>query len=259
MTQPRIHPTAILDSKAELDSSVEVGPYAIIEEDVQIAQGCKVGPRVLVGSGTRLDENVIVHHAATVGTIPQDLKFGGEKTLLKVGANTVIRECATLNRGTDWSGQTVVGKDCFLMAYAHVPHDAVIGDNVILANSVQMGGHVVLGDYAIIGGGTVIHQFTKIGAHAMIGGGLRITQDICPYAVIGGYPLEVGGINIIGLKRRGYTLNQIKPLKEAFRFLFKSDLNTSQAVEKIQAELEQTEEIKYLLDFISKSERGLVK
>ncbi|MBD3216958.1 MAG: acyl-ACP--UDP-N-acetylglucosamine O-acyltransferase [candidate division Zixibacteria bacterium] len=259
MPETNIHPTAIVDPRAELDPSVVVGPYAIIEGDVEIAAGCKIGPRVLIAEGARLEENVVVHHAATIGTIPQDLKFGGEKTILKVGAGTVIREYVTMNRGTDWSGHTLVGKNCFFMAYAHVPHDAVVGDNVIAANSVQMGGHVVVGDYAILGGGTVIHQFTKIGGHVIIGGGLRITQDIVPYAVIGGYPLEVGGVNIIGLKRRGYKLDRIKPLKEAFRFLFKSDLNTSQAVEKIKAELEQTDEIKNLLDFIENSERGLIK
>ena len=259
MTEYNIHPTAIIDPKANLDSSVKVGPYAIIEGDVEIAAGCKIGPRVLIAEGARLDENVIVHHAATIGTIPQDLKFGGEKTVLKVGANTVIREYVTMNRGTDWSGQTVVGKNCFFMAYSHVPHDAVVGDNVIAANSVQMGGHVVIGDYTILGGGSVVHQFTKIGAHVIIGGGLRIVQDIVPYAVIGGYPLEVGGVNIIGLKRRGYTLDQIKPLKQAFKILFKSDLNTSQAVAKITAEVEQTDEIKELLNFISASERGLIK
>jgi UDP-N-acetylglucosamine acyltransferase len=199
MPETNIHPTAIVDPRAELDPSVVVGPYAIIEGDVEIAAECKIGPRVLVAEGTRLEENVVVHHAATIGTIPQDLKFGGEKTILKVGAGTVIREYVTMNRGTDWSGHTLVGKNCFFMAYAHVPHDAVIGDNVIAANSVQMGGHVVVGDYAILGGGTVIHQFTKIGGHVIIGGGLRITQDIVPYAVVGGYPLEVGGVNIIGL------------------------------------------------------------
>jgi UDP-N-acetylglucosamine acyltransferase len=259
MPEVNIHPTAIVDPKASIDPSVVVGPYAVIEGDVEIASGCRIGPRVLVAEGARLEENVIVHHVATIGTIPQDLKFGGEKTVLKVGAGTVIREYVTMNRGTDWSGRTVVGKNCFFMAYSHVPHDAVVGDNVIVANSVQMGGHVVIGDYAIIGGGTVIHQFTKIGAHAIIGGGLRITQDIVPYSVIGGYPLEVGGVNLIGLKRRGYSHSQLRPLKEAFKFLFKSDLNTSQAVEKIKSELEQTDEIKNLLDFIEKSERGLIK
>jgi len=259
MSDSKIHPTAIIDSGAKLDSSVEVGPFTIIEDDVEIAAGCKIGPRCLIASGARLDENIKVHHCATVGTIPQDLKFGGEKSVLKVGANTVIREYCTLNRGTEWSGQSVVGKNCLMMAYCHVPHDAVVGDNVIMANAVQMGGHVVVGDYAIIGGGSVVHQFTKIGAHVIIGGGLRITQDIVPFAVIGGYPLEVGGVNIVGLKRRGYKLDQIKTLKAAFRFLFESGLNTSQAVEKISTELDQNEDIKLLLDFIEKSDRGLVK
>ncbi len=259
MAESKIHPTAIIDPGANLDSSVEVGPYAIIEDDVEIAAGCKIGPRSLIASGTRMEENVQVFHCATVGTIPQDLKFGGEKTILKIGANSIIREYCTLNRGTDWSGQSVLGRNCMMMAYCHIPHDAVVGDNVIMANCVQMGGHVVVGDYAIIGGGSVVHQFTKIGAHVIIGGGLRITQDIVPFAVIGGYPLEVGGVNIVGLKRRGFKLDQIKVLKQAFRFLFESGLNTSQAVDKIRAELEQTDEIRLLLDFIEKSDRGLIK
>lgn len=259
MTEPLIHPTAVIDPKAELDPTVQVGPFAIIEGDVVIKAGTKIGPRVLIASGARIDENVSVHHCATVSTIPQDLKFGDEKTILKIGEGTVIREYVTMNRGTDWSGETAVGKNCMFMAYSHVPHDAQIGDNVIMANSVQLGGHVVVGDYAIIGGGTVVIQFAKIGAHAMIGGGLRIVQDICPYALVGGYPTKVGGVNIIGLKRRGFKLDQIKPLKAAFKFIFNSRLNTSQALEKIKAEVVQTPEVTHLVDFISSSERGIVK
>jgi UDP-N-acetylglucosamine acyltransferase len=246
-------------SKAQLDSTVEVGPYAIIEDDVTIAAGCKIGPRALIASGARLDENVIVHHCATVGTIPQDLKFEGEKTVLKVGAGTVIREYATLNRGTKWSGESVVGKNCLLMAYCHIPHDAHLGDHVIMANSVQMGGHVVLGDYTIIGGGCVVHQFVKIGEHVMIGGGLRVVKDIVPFALAGGYPLKIEGINLIGLKRRGFTPDQINSIRAAYRLLFWSGLNTSQALGKIRAEVEQTKEVLLLLDFISASERGILK
>jgi UDP-N-acetylglucosamine acyltransferase len=259
MTEQLIHPTAIIDPKAELDPTVQVGPYAIIEGDVVIKAGTKIGPRVLIADGARIDENVTIHHCATISTIPQDLKFGGEKSVMKIGANSIIREYVTMNRGTDWSGESAVGKNCLLMAYCHVPHDAQIGDNVIMANCVQLGGHVVIEDYAIIGGGTVVIQFAKIGAHAMIGGGLRIVQDVCPYALIGGYPLTVGGINIIGLKRRGFKLDQIKPLKEAFKFLFNSGLNTSQALEKIKAEVEQTPEVTHVTDFISSSERGIIK
>lgn len=259
MTEQLIHPTAIIDSKAELDPTVQVGPYAIIEGDVVIKAGSKIGPRVLIADGARIDENVIIHHCATISTIPQDLKFAGEKSVMKVGANTVIREYVTMNRGTDWSGESAVGRNCLLMAYSHVPHDAQIGDNVIMANSVQLGGHVVLEDYVIMGGGTVVIQFNKIGAHAMIGGGLRIVQDVCPYALIGGYPIKVGGINIVGLKRRGFKLDQIKPLKKAFKFIFNSGLNTSQALEKIKAEVKQTPEVTNLINFISSSEHGIIK
>ena len=259
MAENLIHSTAIVDPGAELDSSVIVGPYAIIEKNVQIDAGCEIGPRVLIASGARLDKNIKVHHCATLGTNPQDLKFKGEDTILKIGEGTVIREYVTMNRGTDWSGETAVGKNCFFMAYAHVPHDAQVGDNIIAANAVQMGGHVVVGDYAILGGGSVYHQFSKIGAHSIIGGGVRITQDVVPYAIVGDQPARVAGVNIIGLQRRGFASENIKALRKAFRFLFKSGLNTTQAVEKIKAEIEQTAEIQNLLDFITNSERGLVK
>jgi len=259
MPEQSIHPTAIIDPNAELDSSVKVGPYAIIEDDVVIKAGTIIGPRALIASGTRLDENVTIHHCATVGTLPQDLKFGGQRTILKVGEGTVIREYVTVNRGTDWSGETVVGKNCFLMAYSHVPHDAHLGDNVVLANSVQMAGHVTIGDYVTIGGGTVIHQFVRIGSHAMIGGGLRVPMDVIPFSLMGGYPLKVMGLNLVGLKRRGFSPEQLKPLREVYRVLFRSGLNTSQALKKAKSEIEQTPEVKYLLDFITSSERGIIK
>jgi UDP-N-acetylglucosamine acyltransferase len=259
MAEIKIHPTAIIDPKAELDSSVEVDAYAIIENNVQIDAGCVIGPRALIASGARLDKNVKIHHCATVSTIPQDLKFGGEESILKIGENTIIREYATLNRGTEWSGESAVGKNCLLMAYTHIPHDAQVGDNVIIANSVQMGGHVVIGDYVVLGGGSVVHQFTKIGAHAMIGGGMRIVQDVCPFAVVGTIPATIGGVNVIGLKRRGYKLSQIKLIKEAFKYLFQSGMNTTQAIEKIKSELEQIDEIKLIVDFVENSERGLIK
>jgi len=259
MADSKIHPTAIIDPQAELDSSVEVGPYAVIEGNVQIAEGCKIGPRALIASGTRMDKNVIVHHCATIGTMPQDLKFGGEDTVLKIGENTILREYTTLNRGTTWSGESVIGKNCFMMAYSHLAHDCHLGDNIIMANSVQLGGHSFIGDWSIIGGGSVVLQFTKIGKHAMIGGGLRIVQDICPYALIGGYPLKISGVNLIGLKRRGFTSKDVKPIKDAFKFLFYSGMNTSQAVERIKAEVEQTEDVKHILEFLTDLKHGLLK
>jgi UDP-N-acetylglucosamine acyltransferase len=259
MKQTRIHPTALVDPKAELDYEVEVGPYAIIEDNVQIGRGVVIGPRALIAWGSRLAEDVKVHHCATLGTAPQDLKFGGEESVLKIGTGTVIREFATLNRGTEWSHETVVGKNCLLMAYSHVAHDCHLGDNVIIANSVQMAGHVFIHNHAIVSGNTVIHQFVRIGEHSMIGGGLRVPQDVVPYALMGGYPLTVKGLNLVGLKRRGFSTDRLKPLKEAYKFLFFSNLNTTQAMQKILAEVEQTEEVKKMVEMVESSERGIVK
>ena len=259
MSETEIHSTAIVDPKAELDSDVVIGPYAIVESNVQIGKGSKIGPRAMIAWGSRLAENVTVHHGATLGTVPQDLKFGGEETVLKIGANTVIREFATLNRGTEWSFETVVGANCLLMAYSHIAHDCHLGDNVIIANSVQMAGHVFIHDHAIVSGNTVIHQFVRVGEHAMIGGGFRVPQDVVPYALMGGYPLKVRGLNLVGLKRRGFRSDQMKPLRETFRYLFFSDLNTSQALEKVASKVEQTAEVKKVLEMIESSERGIIK
>ena len=254
-----IHPTAIVDPGATLAADVEVGPYAVIEDNVQIGAGCRIGPHALVAWGARLGQEVQIHKGAVVGTVPQDLKFGGEETTLEVGDRTVIREYATLNRGTEDRWKTVVGNDCLLMAYSHIAHDCRIGSHVILANAVNLAGHITIEDWAIIGGVVPVHQFVHIGTHAMIGGGFRVPMDVVPYALCGGYPLQVMGLNQIGLKRRGFAEDKIKILGKAFRILFRSKYNTSQAVQHIKAELELTEEVKLLLSFIENSERGICK
>lgn len=254
-----IHETAIVSPKAELHESVEVGPFAIIEDNVRIGEGCVIGSSALIGSGARIGKNVRIHHGAVVATIPQDLKFGGEETVANIGDNCVIREYATVNRGTKESGSTDVGANCLLMAYAHVAHDCKIGHEVILANAVQLGGHVHIGDHVIIGGSVPVHQFSKIGCHAMIGGGFRLTQDLCPYSLAGGYPLKILGVNIIGLRRRGFSNEAIGVLQRVFKVLFFSDLNTKQAVARITNEVEQTPEVKEILRFIEESTRGLIK
>ncbi|MEZ5359908.1 MAG: acyl-ACP--UDP-N-acetylglucosamine O-acyltransferase [Candidatus Zixiibacteriota bacterium] len=254
-----IHQTAIVSPTAKIHESVEIGPYSIIEDDVVIGEGSIIGSHVQLASGARLGKNVKVFQGAVIGTVPQDLKFGGEITQANIGDSTVIREYVTVNRGTNESGSTDVGPNCLLMAYSHVAHDCKIANNVILANSVNLAGHIHIDEHAIIGGVVPVHQFVHIGAHSMIGGGFRVPQDVCPFSLLGGYPLKVMGLNIVGLRRRGFSREAIGVLQNVFKLLFFSDLNTKQAVEKIEATMERTPEVVTILDFIAASTRGLAK
>ncbi|MFC1545489.1 acyl-ACP--UDP-N-acetylglucosamine O-acyltransferase, partial [Gemmatimonadota bacterium] len=237
---------------------VEIGPFAYVEQDVVLGDRVRIGPHAHVAAGARLAEEVVVFTGAAVGNIPQDLKFDGETSLLEVGPRTIIREYCTLHRGTVESGTTVIGADCLLMAYVHIAHDCVVGDNCILANAVQVGGHVVLGNHVIIGGSTPVHQFCHIGDHAMVGGGFRVVQDVPPFVVAAGEPLKPAGVNSIGLQRRGFTEEQIRNLKKAYRLLFRSGMNRTNALERIGEELPATPEIETLVSFIERSERGLI-
>lgn len=254
-----VHPTAIVHQDAKLADDVSIGPFSIINEGAEIGAGTEIASHVLIDVRTVIGENCSIHHGAVLGTLPQDLKFKGEKTHLVIGDGTTVREYATLNRGTEYRDMTVVGKNCFIMAYAHVAHDCLLGDYVILANSVNLAGHVEIGDYAIVGGVVPVHQFVKIGAHSIIGGGFRVQKDVCPYALLAGYPLKTMGLNRVGLTRRGFSEKTMEILDKAFRILFKSKLNTSQAIEKIKSELELIPEVQSVLDFIAKSERGIIK
>jgi len=256
---PEIHPTAIVDPRAELAGDVVIGPYSIVEGDVQIGAGTEVGSHVLIAAGTRLGCRCRVAHGAVLGTIPQDLKFSGERTTLEVGDDTTIREFATLNRGTKERWKTTVGRDCLIMAYVHIAHDCVIGDQVILANAVNMAGHVVVEDYANVGGLVPIHQFVRIGRHAFVGGGYRVTKDVPPYVLASGEPLAFAGLNNVGLHRRGFSRQTMLTLKRAYRFVFRCGLNVSQALSRIEAELEPTPEVRHVIDFIRSSERGIIK
>jgi UDP-N-acetylglucosamine acyltransferase len=255
----RIDPNAIVDNSAEIGDEVEIGPFSIIESDVIIGSGTKIASNVLIASGTRIGNNCEIHHGAVLGTIPQDLKFQGEKTTLAVGDNTVIREYATLNRGTQNRGKTVVGQNCLIMAYAHVAHDCLIGNHVILANAVNMAGHVTIDDYANIGGLVPIHQFVRVGAHTFVGGGYRIPKDIPPYILASGEPLAYAGLNTVGLTRRGFSSETLKNIKKAYRILYKSNLNVSQALEQIKTELELTPEIQNIIEFVESSDRGIIR
>jgi UDP-N-acetylglucosamine acyltransferase len=254
-----IHPTAIIANPRLIPESVSIGPYSIIEDDVVLGENVWVDSHVSIKSGTHIGSGTKIYHSAAVGGPPQDLKFAGEKTELIVGANCIIREFATLNRGTIAHGKSEIGDNCLMMAYAHLAHDCIVGSHVILANTVEMGGHVEIGDYAIVGGGSLVHQFCKIGPHAMIGGGFKVTQDIIPYSLNGGYPLRCMGLNIVGLKRRGFSDHTIACVKQAFHILLSSKLKTSEAVTKIENEIELIPEIKLIIEFIRASERGVTK
>ncbi len=253
-----IHPTAIVDKKARIDASVSIGPFAVIEHDVEIGAGTTIGSHVLVAEGARIGKQCHIHKGAVVATIPQDLKFGGEKTTFEIGDNTTIREFCTLNRGTHESGKSAIGSNCLLMAYAHVAHDCFIGNNVIIANGVQIGGHATIEDFAILGGMSGVHQFCRVGQHVMVGGLFRIVKDVPPYILAMGEPLKFGGLNSIGLRRRGFNAETLRTLKQTYRLIYRSNLNVSQAIKRIEAEVDQIPQVQNVINFIKKAERGII-
>lgn len=252
-----VHSTAIVHRRARLGRDVRVGPWAIIGPGVEIGDETVVGPRVLVERDTLVGARCELHNGAVLGTDPQDLKYSGERTWLEVGDGTVVREFATLNRGTAATGRTVIGKECLVMAYVHVAHDCLLGDSVVLANSVAMGGHVVIGSWAVVGGLTPIHQFVRIGEHAFVGGGSRISQDVPPFCRAAGNPPKLYGLNGIGLERRGVSPEVRSALKKAYRAVFQSGEPLKTAVETAAVGLAPTPEVVRLLDFVRESERGV--
>ena len=254
-----IHPTAIVDSKAELGSGVKIGPYAIIEAETQIGDGTEIGYHAVIADGSTLGKNCKISPGAVIGTAPQDLKFGGEKTFVVIGDNTTVRECATVNRATTHSYYTRVGDNCLLMAYSHVAHDCVLGNNVVIANSVNMAGHIIIDDFVGIGGVTPIHQFVRIGAHSFIGGGLRVSKDVPPFILAMGDPLRFGGLNRVGLQRRGFDDDRLNILKQAYKIIYRSKLTLEQAAAEIENSLKVNSDIEYLLKFLKASERGIIR
>lgn len=254
-----IHPTAIIDSGAQLGEGVTIGPYSVIQDDVVIRDETQVSSHVLIHSGTRLGKKCLVAKGAVLGTNPQDLKFGGEKTTLEIGDETMIREFCTLNRGTTDKLKTVIGNNCMLMAYVHVAHDCDIGDRVILANAVNMAGHVTIEPFASVGGMTPIHQFVRIGSYSFIGGGLRVNKDIPPYILAAGEPIQFAGINRIGLSRRGFSSETLQEIRKAYKLIYRSGLNVSQAVAKIKENKTLPPEVQKVVDFIEMSKRGIIR
>jgi len=253
-----IHPTALVNPAAKLGENIIVGPFVLIESDVEIGDDCIIGPHAVIYNGARLGNRVKIFQGASIANFPQDLKFGGEKTLLIIGDDTVVREFATLHRGTLETGKSQVGKNCLLMAYSHIPHDCSVGDNCIIANSVQIGGHSHIEDWVIIGGLAGLHQFSRVGEHSMIAGAAKVTQDVPPYILAAHNPAEFNGLNVIGLRRRGFNAEDIQILKEAYGYLYSKSLNVSQAVEVIKSKFGDNIYVRKVLNFLNGSKRGIV-
>ena len=253
---PRIHPSAIIDPKAEIGKDVEIGPWAFVGPHCTVGAGSSLAMRSVLESHVKLGKNVKVGIGSVLGGLPQDLKFKGEETWVEIGDGTTIREYATVNRGTSESLKTSVGSNSFLMSYVHLAHDCHVGNNVIISNGTQLAGHVTVEDYAGISGLCAVHQFTRIGAHAYIGGCSRVPKDIPPFVRAVGNPIQLYGLNSVGLQRRGFKPEAIAELKRAYRLFFRSELNVSQAIEQARAELKQIPEVMALVNFLEASERG---
>ena len=254
-----IHSSAVISNKAEIADSAAIGPFCVIEDDVVIGENCVIQSHAVIKNGSRLGKNVNVFHGAILGSPPQDLKFKNEKTFLEVGDNTVIREFATLNRGTEAHWKTEVGQNCLIMSYVHVAHDSIIGNNVVIANAVNMAGHVEIEDFVGIGGAALIHQFVRIGQHSFVGGGSKINKDVPPFIKAMGEPLRFGGTNAIGLSRKGYNNEQLRNIKKAYQKIYLSGLLVNKAVEELKNSDNFNAESKIIVEFIEKAERGIIR
>jgi UDP-N-acetylglucosamine acyltransferase len=258
MTRQRIHPTAIISPDAEIAADVEIGAFAIVGEGCVIGAGSVIAARATLERNVTLGRSVRVGMSSILGGAPQDLKYAGEETSVEIDEGTIIREYVTVNRGTSHSFKTTVGKNCLLMTYVHIGHDCRVGNSVILSNLVQLAGHVAIEDKAIISGLSAVHQFARVGRHSFIGGMSRVSKDIPPFLKAVGSPVKLYGLNTIGLQRSGMDEATILELKRAYRLLFRSDLNITQAIERAQSELDPLPEVQELLRFVEASERGVV-
>ena len=252
-------PLAYVHPAAKIASNVVIDPFVTIDQNVEIGEGTRIGSNVTILEGARIGKNCTICSGAVISGVPQDLKFRGEDSVAIIGDNTTIRECVTINRGTASKGKTVVGSNCLIMAYCHVAHDCVIGDNVIMSNATQVAGEVVIDNFAVIGGGALIHQFTHIGQHVMVQGDALVNKDIPPYVKAGRDPISYAGINSIGLRRRNFSNEQIREIQEIYRYLYLSGLNNSDAVERIEAELPASKERDEIIMFVRNSKRGIIR
>jgi UDP-N-acetylglucosamine acyltransferase len=254
-----VHETAFVAPGAELAGGVTIGAYCRIGPQAKIGPNTRLDPYVIVEGDTSIGRDCRVHSYAVLGTEPQDVKYDGKPSSVVIGDRNIIREFVTVNRASDEGGVTRVGNDNFLMTYVHIAHNCTICGNTVIANAVNMAGYVLVEDYAFIGGVTPVHQFVRIGRHSIIGGGCRVPKDVPPFVMAAGVPLKCFGLNRVGLKRRGFSPEAQLNLKRAYRILFRSGLNTRQALERIEAELESITEIKQLVTFVRESDRGIVK
>jgi UDP-N-acetylglucosamine acyltransferase len=255
-----IHETAIIDSKAELDANVEVGPYSIIRQNVSIGAGTVIGPHVIIEPYVNIGEDCHIFQYAAIGAPPQSLKFKGEKTYVKIGRGSIVREFVTIHRGTEFGGGlTEIGEENFLMAYTHIAHDCITGKKVIFANNATLAGHIVVGDNATIGGLVAIHQFVRIGDYAYVGGKSAVVKDIPPYVIASGDRAKLHGLNSVGLKRHGFSQDTLSLLKKAYRIIFRIGITLNEAIERVKAEVEQAPEVVNLIDFIKSSRRGITR
>jgi len=248
-----VHPEAVIGK------NVTISPFVTIEKNVIIGDNTYIYPNVVILSGARIGNNCRIFPSVVIAAIPQDLKFRGEETIAEIGDNTTIRECVTVNRGTATKGRTIVGNNCLLMAYSHVAHDCVLKDFVILGNATQLAGEVEVDDYAILSGGSLVHQFSKIGMHAMTQGGSRVSKDVPPYIIVGRDPITYSGINIVGLRRRGFDNERISAIQEIYRVLYQSGMNNKEAVKHIEENFPATKEKEIIINFIANSQRGIVR
>lgn len=256
-----ISPLASVSPKAKLGDNIQIGPFAFIDDDVEIGDGCVIQPHAVIYPYVKMGKNCHVFPGAVVGAIPQDLKYEGEVTYVEIGDNVTIRECVTINRGTKASGKgvTKIGSNTLLMSYVHVAHDCVVGNHCILVSFVGIAGETVVDDWAIVGGGAKAHQFTKIGCHAMVGGMSKINKDIPPYVLCGRDPICYSGVNIVGLRRRGFSSDVIRNIKDIYDTIYFSGYNITDGCAKVEAGFPQSEERDAILNFIRSSKRGIIR
>ncbi len=252
-------PLASVHPEALIAENVTIEPFATIGRDVTIGEGTWIGPNAVIMNGARIGNHCRIFPGAVISAIPQDLKYRGEETFVEIGDHTTIRECVTINKGTSAVGKTVVGHHCLIMAYTHIAHDCLVGNHVILVNSTGLAGEIVVDDFAYVGGMVGVHQFVRIGAHTMLQGGSMVGKDIPPFITAGRDPLRYEGLNVVGLRRRGFNEETIGSIHAIYRYLYQKGMNVSQALEAIRNELPDSPERSQILDFVESSKRGIVR